>query len=129
MRTALIIVLCIHILAGVFWAGTSFTLTRSQGQGAERLFRPQMGAALVSIAAGGYLWSVLHPSQWFMVLGASGALIAFGVQGGLGGLAVRRLRKGAIAEPVARGQLLLAQRAAAALLALTIITMAASRYV
>jgi len=51
------------------------------------------------------------------------------VQGGIGGLALRGLRKGTVDEPVARGRLLLAERAAAALLAFTIITMAVSRYV
>jgi hypothetical protein len=129
VRAVLIIGVSIHILAGVFWAGTTFVLARTNGQGAERLFRPQMGAALITIAAGAYLWYLLGPSQWLLILGVLAALIAAAIQGALGGRALRHLDKGAITEPMARAQVALAHRIASGLLAFTIFTMAVSRYV
>ena len=60
MQTALIITLSLHILAAVFWAGTSFTLARIGGLGGEQLYRPQMGAAVIAVLTGGYLWHLAH---------------------------------------------------------------------
>ena len=53
MQIALVIALSLHVLSSVFWAGSSFTLARTGGLGGEKLFRPQMGAALVAILTGG----------------------------------------------------------------------------
>ena len=99
MQLVLIAAISLHLLAGTFWAGTSFTLARTGGAGAEALFRPQMGAAVVAVLAGGYLWSRLHigvfgtPEQ-LLAAGAIAAGIAAGVQGALCGPAIRRLRSG-----------------------------------
>ena len=60
MPVLIVIALSLHLLASIFWAGSTFTLARSGGQGAEALFRPQMGAATVAVLAGIYLWSQLH---------------------------------------------------------------------
>ena len=56
------------------------------------------------------------------------ALLAAGVQGAIGGRAVRSLRNGTSDEARARSRIATAQRAAALLLALTAVCMGAARY-
>ncbi|TMJ47501.1 MAG: hypothetical protein E6G85_27690 [Alphaproteobacteria bacterium] len=134
MQTALIITLSLHILAAVFWAGTSFTLARIGGLGGEQLYRPQMGAAVIAVLTGGYLWHLAHdgafgPSEQVLAAGALCALIAAGVQGAMGGRAIGSLRAGKLDETGARSRIAAAQRIAAALLAVTAICMGAARYV
>jgi hypothetical protein len=133
MQIALITALSLHILAAVFWAGTSFTLARTGGAGGEQLFRPQMGAAVIAVLTGGYLWHLAHdgafgPAEKVLMVGAVAALIAAGVQGAIGGRAIRSLRSGNADEAGARSRLAIAQRIAAALLAVTAVCMAAARY-
>jgi hypothetical protein len=134
MQLALIIVLSLHVLAAVFWAGTSFTLARTDGAGSEQLFRPQMGAAVVAVLTGGYLWGQLHRNMFeapeqVLAIGVVCAFVAAGVQGAIVGSAIRKLSKAEIGETVARSRIALAQRIAAGLLAVTIVCMAAARYV
>ena len=134
MQPYLIIILSLHVLAGVFWAGTTFGLARTGGAGAAQLFRPQMGAATLAVLTGVYLWSqMLQGSQTLgeKVLGAGAlcALIAAGVQGAIGGRAIRRLGGGTGDEAQNRSAIALSQRIAAGLLGLTVISMVASRYV
>src|SRR5580700_9307859 len=99
MQIALIIALSLHILSAVFWAGTSFSLARTGGAGAAALFRPQMGAALIAVLSGTYLWSRLHEAgfgttEMVLAVGASCAMAAAGVQGALTGPALRALKRG-----------------------------------
>jgi hypothetical protein len=129
MSIVLILVLSIHGLAGVFWAGTTFTLVRTGGLGGERLFRPQMGAAALAVLSGAYLWSLAHPASVVLMIGAAAALVAAGAQGALAGPAVRSLQRGAVAEANARKRIALAQRIAAGLLAATVITMVVAPHV
>ena len=134
MQTTLIIVLSLHILSSVFWAGTSFTLARTGGVGGEKLFRPQMGAAVVAVLTGGYLGHLVHagsfgPAEQVLAVGAIAALVAAGVQGAIGGRAVRSLHNRTADEAVARSRIATAQRVAAGLLALTAVCMGAARYV
>jgi hypothetical protein len=126
---SIILALSIHGLAGVFWAGSTFTLARTGGLGGERLFRPQMGAAAFAVLSGAYLWSLVHPASVVLMIGAAAALVAAGVQGALGGPAVRKFGGGELAEAEARGRIALAQRIAAGLLALTVITMVVAPHV
>src|SRR5215469_6044972 len=63
MQITLLVTLVLHILSGVFWAGSTFALARTRAGGADQLFRPQMGAALVAVITGGLLWHLLHPSS------------------------------------------------------------------
>jgi len=133
MQTTLIIVISLHVLAGVFWAGTSFTLARTGGAAAERLFRPQMGAAVIAVLTGGYLWHLLHEggfgkTELVLALGALCAVAAAGVQGAMGAAATRKLAR-APGDPAARSRVVLAQRIAAGLLAVTVVSMVAARYV
>ena len=98
MPLLVLVILSLHILAATFWAGTSFTLARTGGAAGEILFRPQMGAALIAVLAGGYLWHELHAGgfgtdEQVLGLGALCALVAAGVQGMVSGRAVSALRR------------------------------------
>lgn len=118
MPSVFVIALSLHMLAATFWAGTSFTLARTGGLGAERLVRPQLAAALIAIVSGGYLGHLAHaggftPMVRVLALGAVCALVAAALQATS---AIRRR----FAVP--------AQRAAAVLLAVTAVCMVAARY-
>ena len=133
MQIALIITLSLHILSSVFWAGTSFTLARTGGVGGELLFRPQMGAATIAVLSGGYLGHLAHAGSFgtaeqILAVGALAALVAAGVQGAIGGRAIRSLRAGTADETGARSRIATAQRIAAVLLAMTAVCMGAARY-
>jgi len=133
MQIALIIALSLHVLSSVFWAGSSFTLARTGGAGGEQLFRPQMGAALIAILTGAYLGHQVHEgafgtSEKVLAAGALAALIAAGVQVAVGGGAIRSLHSGTADEAAARSRLAIAQRIAAALLAVAAVCMGAARY-
>jgi hypothetical protein len=117
MQILLIVLIGLHILAGVFWAGSTFAIVRSGGAGVQALFGPQMGAAAITVLAGIGLWGVLHrggmgPMERTLALGALCAIIAAGVQG-----ATRRKNP------------LKGQRIAAGLLAVAVICMAIARFV
>jgi hypothetical protein len=135
MQLILIVLLVFHVVPGVFWAGTTFVLARSGGQGAEQLAYPQLGAATVSMLAGLALWGVLHGGNFgtfeqVLAVGVVCAIAAAGVQSARGLPALRRLRaaSGSDAESL-RGQIAQAQRIAAGLLVVTVIAMAIARYV
>jgi uncharacterized membrane protein len=133
MQIALIIALSLHVLSSVFWAGSSFTLAQTGGLGGEKLFRPQMGAAVVAILTGAYLGHAVHEGSFgaaekILAAGALAALIAAGVQGAIGGRAIRSLHSGTADEAGARSRIATAQRIAAILLAVTAVCMGAARY-
>ncbi|WGR95289.1 MULTISPECIES: hypothetical protein [unclassified Bradyrhizobium] len=133
MQTVLIIALSLHILSSVFWAGSSFTLARTGGLGAERLLVPQIGAATVAIVTGATLWHLVHEGSFtlteqILAVGAIAALAAVAVQAIVGGGAVRQLRSSAGDAAGARSRLAVAQRIAAGLLAITALCMGAARY-
>ncbi len=115
MQILIIVVIAIHLLAGVYWAGSTFVLALAGGRGAESLFRSQMIAAVVAVIAGVILWTVLigsarGPTETSLSVGAACAVAAAGFQGAW--------RK----EPAR------AQRIAAILLAITVVSMAVARY-
>jgi len=133
MQVTLILTLVLHVLSGVFWAGSTFTLARTGDALARRLFAPQMGAAVVAVATGGLLWFWFHRgpagmTEHVLAVGAFCAVVAAGLQGVVG---ARSLRAPAGPDHFARAtvRLMIAQRAAAALLAVTVTCMAAARYV
>jgi hypothetical protein len=133
MQPISIAVISLHVLAAMFWAGTSFTLARTGGLGGAQLFRPQMGAATVAILAGGYMWQVTHAGAFdtaarVLALGAVFAIIAVSVQGAIGGRAIRALRNGTADAAGAQRRIALAQRVAAGLLAVTAVCMVTARY-
>ena len=111
MQAILVFTLVLHVLSGVFWAGSTFTLAR-RGVGAESLVRPQLGAAAIAVVTGAALWQLVHSgspgkTEYILLAGDVAALAAAGVQG------------------LSRGN---GQRLAAALLAITVTCMAAARY-
>jgi uncharacterized membrane protein len=131
MQIPLIIILSLHVLSSVFWAGSSFTLARTGGAGGEQLFGPQMGAAVVTMLTGAYLGHAVHagmfgPAEQILTVGALAALLAVAVQGAIGSRAIRSLRKSDAAD--ARSRIAAAQRIAAVLLAVTALCMGAARY-
>ena len=107
MLMLIIILFAVHALGGVFWAGSTFALARSGGEGAGKLFRPQMGAASITVLAGVGLWTILHrgalgPMEKTLAIGALCAVAAAAVQGGCAGLLVSRsgLRRGCSRPPL-----------------------------
>ncbi len=117
MQIVLSTLMALHILAGVFWAGSTFAIVRSGGAGMQPLFGPQMGAATISVLAGIGLWGILHrggmgPMEHMLAVGALCAIAAAGVQG-----ATRRKNP------------LEGQRIAAGLLAFAVIFMAIARFI
>lgn len=133
MQIALIVAVAVHVLAAVFWAGTTFSLARTGGLAANLLFRPQMVAATIAILSGGYLWSLTHAggaglAEEVLTAGALCAVIAAAVQGMLAGATIRRIRQSRLSEDAARPRLVLAYRVSAVLLALTIVAMTSARY-
>src|SRR5258708_15163832 len=124
MQIALIVALSLHILSSVFWAGTSFVLARTGGIGGEQLFRPQMGAAVIAVLSGGYLGHLVHAGSFgtaeqILAVGALGALVAAGVQGAIGGGAIRSLGNGEAGETEAGSRIATGQGRAAARLAVS----------
>jgi hypothetical protein len=132
MQGTLIVTIALHVLAGVFWAGSTFVSARTGTFQAKQLFRPQMGAATVAIVTGGALWFLLHRGsagmqEHVLGVGAVSALLAAGIQG----LGARALRQpaGASGAFAPDDRTSTSQRIAAVLLAITAICMAAARYV
>jgi hypothetical protein len=133
MQMTLLVTLVLHILSGVFWAGSTFALARTGAISADQLFRPQIGAAVVAVITGGVLWHLLHPSgfgimEQVLALGAVAAVLAAGAQGALCGPALRQLARVGGTDARLQAQVALGHRIAAALLALNVICMAAARY-
>jgi len=133
MQATLIAALVLHVLSGVFWAGSTFALARIGGNLAERLFRPQMGAAAVAIVTGGLLGFLLHRGthgiqEYLLAIGALCAMLAAAVQGASARVVKQLSAAGAGDAVAASSGVATSQRIAAALLAVTVICMAAARY-
>jgi hypothetical protein len=133
MQVLLIVTQVLHVLTGVFWAGTTFTLALTGGAHADRLFRPQMAAAVVVVLTGGLLWHLAHSgafgtAEQLLDVGALCAIVAAGVQGMSTGPALRHRAAGGAELPSLRARMATGQRVAAGLLTVTVICMAAARY-
>jgi hypothetical protein len=128
MQLALVIAISLHILAATFWAGSTFACARMSGNGGQQLFAPQLAAAAVAIITGAYLWQTLHEGSFrtteqLLAAGATAAILALIIQAiVIGG----GLRRGDDAK--ARSRISVGYRGAALLLAIAVLTMAASRY-
>jgi hypothetical protein len=135
MQAVIVLTLVLHVLSGVFWAGSTFTLARIGGAGAKNLLRPQLGCATMVVVTGALLWHLLHTggtagrTEYILGVGALAAVAAAAVQGL--GLRSARLQTGAAGAEASHSSsgAAVTQRIAAALLAITVICMAASRYV
>ncbi|MDP9808122.1 hydrogenase-4 membrane subunit HyfE [Rhizobium tibeticum] len=126
MQILLIITIAVHVLSSIFWAGSTFVLARNGGKGGAALFRPQIGAASVSVLSGSLLWYLLHRgsfqrSEMILATGAAAAILALLVQV----IMIRAAMRSEEASPRAAT----GYRVSAALLVVTIICMAVARYV
>ena len=126
MQILLIIIIAVHVLSSIFWAGSTFVLARSGGVGASAVFAPQISAAGISLLSGLSLWHLLHPgslqrAEQILAAGAIAAVLALLVQ-----IAMVRpgLRPGEASPRIAAGY-----RVSGVLLALTAICMAAARHI
>jgi hypothetical protein len=133
MQYVYIVVLGLHVMAGVFWAGTTFTLARDPEIKAERFFGPQMGSATLAVITGALLWYFFHQGvfgnmELVLAIGIVAALAAAGVLGAMVGPARRQLAGADDAATAAlRAQMAKGERIAARLLALTVLCMAIAR--
>lgn len=80
MQYVYIIVLGLHVLAGVFWAGTTIAVARDPEIRIERFFRPQMRAAGMVFLTGALLWYFFHGGyfgsmEMVLALGIATALL------------------------------------------------------
>jgi hypothetical protein len=132
MQATLIVTLVLHVLSGVFWAGSTFVLARTGGYQADRFFRPQMGAATVAVLTGALLWFLLHRGpadiqEYVLGVGAVCALLAAGVQGA-SAPALRLAASGEAKKFIPSRRVAFSLRIAAGLLAIAVACMAAARY-
>ncbi len=135
MQYVYIVTLGLHVMAGVFWAGTTYTLARDPEIRVERFFGPQMGAAAVAMLTGALLWYFFHGAYFgsmeqVLALGIASALTAAGVLGAMVGPARRQLAGAdAQTEAALRAKMAKGERIAARLLLLTVLCMAIARLI
>lgn len=135
MQYVYIIVLGLHVLTGVFFAGTTITLARVPEIRAENFFQPQMRAAGIAMLTGALLWYFFHGAyfgsmEMVLAVGIAAAFAAAGVLGALVGSARHRLAGADSGEETRlRAQMAKGQRIAAGLLVVTIICMAIARMI
>ena len=97
MQYVYIVIIGLHVMAGVFWAGTTITPSRRDPEiKAERFIQPQMGSAGMVFVTGALLWYFFHGAyfgsmEMVLALGILAAFVAAGVLGALVGSASRQL--------------------------------------
>lgn len=134
MATLMIILIILHVVPGVYWAGTTFALAREPMMGDAVLGRSQAAAAGLAIVMGIILMGIRYDfapgaPEWDLGIGALCALVAIGVQHGVAWRARRQLAAG-IGDAAANSRrAALGQRLAALLLVITVAAMVTWRYV
>lgn len=121
-----IVLVAVHAMSGVFWAGSTGAMANLQGALAEKIFPFQMGSAGAAIIAGILLFAFYRgfsgsTSDWILITGIAAATVALIVQIAL--IAPSR-GSGEAAHP----RMALANRIAAGLLSLTVATMVVAKY-
>lgn len=133
MQYVYIFVLGLHVMAGVFWAGTAITLARDPEIRAERFIQPQMGAAGVVFLTGALLWYFFHGAYFgsmekVLALGIVTAFAAAGVLSAMVRPATRQLAGAdATTQTLLRARMARGERIAAWLLVVTVLCMATAR--
>jgi len=133
MQYVTIVVLGLHVMAGVFWAGTTITLARDPDIRAERFIQPQLGAAGMVFLTGALLWYFFHGAYFgsmerVLALGIVTAFAAAGVLSALVRPATRQLAGAdAATESHLRAKMARGERIAAWLLVITVLCMAVAR--
>jgi hypothetical protein len=131
VQISLILASSLHVLSGAGWAGLTFAMARTGAAQIERLFVPQIGGAVIAVLSGGWFWSLTHRGAF----GRAEIVLAFGVALVLTALAIQAItgrsaiRAAADHEAAAHARAAIGQRISAGLLAVTLIVMAAARYV
>ena len=132
MQIWIILALSVHVLAAVFWMATTGALARSGGLGADKLFPRQMGAIVVVVLTGGYVWSQLHTGGFgtyekVLAAGVACAALAACIQAIGVGVSLKTLKgeQGA----AARKRIAVVHRIAAPLLAICLLCMVLARYI
>lgn len=135
MQYVYIVVLGLHVLTGVFWAGTTITLARVPEIKAEKFLPLQMRAAGIVMVTGALLWYFFHGAYFgsMEITLAIGIVAAFAAAGVLSMVVRSAAGKLAAAdaseEARLRAQMAKGQRIAAGLLVLTVICMAIARMI
>jgi len=133
MQYVYIITIGLHVMAGVFWAGTTITLARDPEIRAERFIGPQMGAAGMVFLTGALLWYFFHGAYFgsMEIVLALGIVAAFAAAGALSTMVRRTSTQlagaDAATEPALRAKMAQGERIAAWLLVLTVLCMATAR--
>ena len=135
MQYVYIVVLGLHVLTGVFWAGTTITLARVPEIKAEKFLPLQMRAVGIVMVTGALLWYFFHGAYFgsmeiTLAIGIVAAFAAAGVLSAVVRPAARKLA-GVDAGEEARLRVRMAkgQRIAAGLLVLTVICMGIARMI
>ncbi|WJI76143.1 MULTISPECIES: hypothetical protein [unclassified Mesorhizobium] len=131
MQYVYIVVIGLHVMAGVFWAGTTITLARDPEIRAERFIGPQMGSAGMVFVTGALLWYFFHGAYFGsmeMVL-ALGILAAFAAAGVLSKTSRQLAGADVATEAALRTKMARGERIAAWLLVLTVLCMATARMI
>jgi hypothetical protein len=134
MQWIVIVLIVLHVVTGVFWAGTSFVLARTGGLLVEKLAFPQFGAGVATLCMGLATWLLalrgLPPTPGFHVLGmgAACAVLALIVQASALP-AVKTLKAAQGGSSPQQRRVLISQRVAAGLLLLTVLAMASWSHV
>ncbi|MEZ5778209.1 MAG: hypothetical protein R3E44_07600 [Paracoccaceae bacterium] len=125
--------LTVHVLAGVFWAGSTSAMANLGSAEAIRLFPFQMGSAALTILAGLVLWyfqlgAQFHTHEQILLAGIAAAIIAAAIQGNIIGRARRARATTANAQTAIVDRVTTANRVAAGLLIVTVACMMIARF-
>jgi hypothetical protein len=135
MQYVYIVIIGLHVMAGVFWAGTTITLARDPEIKAERFIQPQMGASGMVFLTGALLWYFFHGAyfgsmEMVLALGIVAAFAAAGVLGAMVGGSSRLLAGADAATQIhLRARMARGERIAAWLLVVTVLCMATARMI
>lgn len=129
---AIQLALSLHVLAGVFWAGSTMALA-AVPSASRRFFATQMAAALLVIGIGTYLWHTLHEGVWgaaerMLAAGAVSAVVALLIQGIFIGTAIGKAARSDSQRTLLGARIRNTHRIAAAFLAIAATAMAAARF-
>ncbi|MFZ6647284.1 hypothetical protein ACO0LO_16280 [Undibacterium sp. TJN25] len=133
MQYVILIATSLHVLAAIFWAGSTMGLSASGSMPGKSLFLRQMAAATAAVLAGGYLWCKVHAgvfqaTEKALAAGAACAVLAFAMQLAIAGPAVWKLHRETGSTEKAGERILVAYRLASALLVVAAVMMGASKY-
>lgn len=130
----LIATFTLHVLAGVFWAGSTSAMANLASTDAARLFPFQMGSAALTVLTGLTLWwfqlgTNFDTHEQILAVGLVAALIAAAVQIALVGRPRARLAGSAPADDSATNtNMAQGNRIAAGLLMVTVASMVIARF-